>query len=183
MSFSNFIPNRSLEIFSCKKSDYSRRYHCYSICLLTQYASFVQFQDKMKAKFSNDPFGFNYVCPQKEISIRQYRSYCCWENRLTRWRSQECRREPDWDRIMTKLALVDTPLRLGDRLVDTTFGSVSASLYCTYTVRVTAMLGDMEDFFTYWGAIGRDDDIRINSFNSQKLVYHSPYTIKLTFNK
>ena len=47
---------------------------------------------------------------------------------------------------MTKLALVDTPLRLGDRLVDTTFGSVSASLYCTYTVRVTAMLGDMEDF-------------------------------------
>ena len=55
---------------------------------------------------------------------------------------------------MTKLALVDTPLRLGDRLVDTTFGSVSASLYCTYTVRVTAMLGDMEDFFTYRGVIG-----------------------------
>ena len=50
---------------------------------------------------------------------------------------------------MTKLALVDTPLRLGDRLVDTAFGSVSASLYCTYTVRVTAMLGEMEDFFTY----------------------------------
>lgn len=47
---------------------------------------------------------------------------------------------------MTKLALVDTPLRLGDRLVDTAFGSVSTSLYCTYTVRVTAMLGDMEDF-------------------------------------
>ena len=69
--------DRSLEIFSCKKSDYSRRYHRYSICLLTQYASFVQFQDKMKAKFSNDRFGFNYVCPQKEISIRQYRSYCC----------------------------------------------------------------------------------------------------------
>ena len=55
---------------------------------------------------------------------------------------------------MTKFALVDTPLRLGDRLVDTTFGSVSASLYCTYTVRVTAMLGDMEDFFTYRGVIG-----------------------------
>ena len=54
-----FNPNRSLEIFSCKKSDYSRRYHRYSICLLTQYASFVQFQDKMKAKFSNDRFGFN----------------------------------------------------------------------------------------------------------------------------
>ena len=55
---------------------------------------------------------------------------------------------------MTKLALVDTRLRLGDRLVDTTFGSVSASLYCTYTVQVTAMLGDMEDFFTYRGVIG-----------------------------
>ena len=54
----HFIPNRSLEIFSCKKSDYSRRYYRYSICLLTQYASFVQFQDKMKAKFSNDRFGF-----------------------------------------------------------------------------------------------------------------------------
>ena len=26
-------------------------------------------------------------------------------------------------------------------------GSVSASLYCTYTVQVTAMLGDMGDFF------------------------------------
>ena len=33
-------------------------------------------------------------------------------------------------------------------------GSVSASLYYTYTVRVTAMLGDMEDFFTYRGVIG-----------------------------
>ena len=54
-------PNRSLEIFSCKKSDYSRRYHRYSICLLTQYASFVQFQDKMKAKFSNDRFGLKLV--------------------------------------------------------------------------------------------------------------------------
>lgn len=70
-----------------------------------------------------------------------------------------------------------------DRLTDIAFESVSASLYRTYTVRVTAMLGDMEDFFTYMGVIGRDDDIRINSFNSQKLVYHSPYTIKLTFNK
>ena len=52
-------PNRSLEIFSCKKSDYSRRCHRYSICILTQYVSFVQFQDKIKAKFSNDRFGLN----------------------------------------------------------------------------------------------------------------------------
>ena len=50
-------PNRSLEIFSCKKSDYSRRCHHYSICILTQYVSFIQFRDKMKAKFSNDRFG------------------------------------------------------------------------------------------------------------------------------
>ena len=56
-SYHPIIPNRSLEIFSCKKSDYSRRYHRYSICILTQYASFIQFQDKMKAKFSNDRFG------------------------------------------------------------------------------------------------------------------------------
>ena len=55
-----FNPNRSLEIFSCEKSDYSRRCHRYSICILTQYVSFVQFQDKMKAKFSNDRFGFKY---------------------------------------------------------------------------------------------------------------------------
>ena len=55
---------------------------------------------------------------------------------------------------MTKLTLVDTPLRLGDRLADIAFRSVSASLYRTYTVRVTAMLGDMEDFFTYRGVIG-----------------------------
>ena len=38
-----FIPNRSLEIFSYKKSDCSRLYHRYSICILTQYASFILF--------------------------------------------------------------------------------------------------------------------------------------------
>ena len=43
--------------------------------------------------------------------------------------------------------LADMPLRLEDRLADIAFGSVSASLYCTYTVQVTAMLGDMGDFF------------------------------------
>ena len=36
-------PNRSLEIFSYKKSDCSRLYHRYSICILTQYASFILF--------------------------------------------------------------------------------------------------------------------------------------------
>ena len=41
-----------------------------------------------------------------------------------------------------------------DRLEDIAFGSVSASLYRTYTVRGTAMMGDMEDFFTYRGVIG-----------------------------
>ena len=43
--------------------------------------------------------------------------------------------------------LLDSPLWLEDRLADIAFGSVSASLYCTYTVQVTAMLGDMGDFF------------------------------------
>lgn len=70
-------PNRSLEIFSCKKSDYSRRYHRYSICLLTQYASFVQFQDKMKAKFSNDRFGLN---PNIKIFSE---NYCSLDFQLT----------------------------------------------------------------------------------------------------
>ena len=49
-------PNRSLEFFLCKKSDYSRLCHRYSICMLTQYADFALFQDKMKANFSNDRF-------------------------------------------------------------------------------------------------------------------------------
>lgn len=39
--------------------------------------------------------------------------------------------------------------RLEYRLVDIAFGSESASLYCFRNVRVTAMLGDMGDFFTY----------------------------------
>lgn len=43
VEFYRFIPNRSLEIFSYKKSDCSRLYHRYSICILTQYASFVLF--------------------------------------------------------------------------------------------------------------------------------------------
>ena len=46
-----------------------------------------------------------------------------------------------------ELIKVDTTLRQEDRLADIAFGSVSASLYCTYTVQVTAMLGDMGDFF------------------------------------
>ena len=56
--FTKIIPNRSLEIFSYKKSDCSRLYHRYSICILTQYVSFILFKDKMKAIFSNDRFGF-----------------------------------------------------------------------------------------------------------------------------
>ena len=55
---------------------------------------------------------------------------------------------------MTKLALVDRLLCMEDRLEDIAFGSLSASLYYAYTVRVTAMLGDIEDFFTYRGVIG-----------------------------
>ena len=46
-----------------------------------------------------------------------------------------------------ELIKVDTTLRLEDRLADIAFGSVSASLYCTYTVQVMAILGDIGDFF------------------------------------
>lgn len=45
--------------------------------------------------------------------------------------------------------LEDTPLRLADRLADIAFGSISTSLYCAQNVQVTAILGDMVDFFTY----------------------------------
>ena len=38
-------------------------------------------------------------------------------------------------------------MRLVDRLEDFAFPSLSTSLYCSYTVRVTAMLEDMADFW------------------------------------
>ena len=38
---------------------------------------------------------------------------------------------------------------LADRLVDIAFESISASLYRARNVRVTTILGDMVDFFTY----------------------------------
>ena len=38
-------------------------------------------------------------------------------------------------------------MRLIDRLEDFAFPSLSTSLYCSYTVRVTAMLADMVDIF------------------------------------
>lgn len=56
-------PKSVIRDFSCKKSDYSRLFHRYSIYILTQYASFILFQDKMKAKFSNDRFGFRRQSP------------------------------------------------------------------------------------------------------------------------
>lgn len=40
---SSFIPNRSLEIFPCKKSGYNKLCHRYSICMLTQNVSFALF--------------------------------------------------------------------------------------------------------------------------------------------
>ena len=72
---------------------------------------------------------------------------------------------------------------MADRLADIAFGSLSASLYRTYTVQVTAMLGDMEDFFTYWVVICRDDDIRILILSIHFKQPISRYTVKLTFNK
>ena len=38
---------------------------------------------------------------------------------------------------------------LVDRLVDIALGSISASLYYAHNVRVTTILEDMVDFFTY----------------------------------
>ena len=45
--------------------------------------------------------------------------------------------------------LEDRLLRLEDRLVDISFCGLSASLYRAHTVQLTAILEDMEDFFTY----------------------------------
>ena len=39
--------------------------------------------------------------------------------------------------------------RLADRLVDIALGSLSASLYRARNVRVTTILEDMVDFFTF----------------------------------
>lgn len=47
------------------------------------------------------------------------------------------------------LRLTDKTLRLTDRLVDISFCGLSASLYCAHTVQLTAIMEDMEDFFTY----------------------------------
>ena len=38
---------------------------------------------------------------------------------------------------------------LADRLVDIALGNISASLYCARNLRVTTILEDMVDFFTY----------------------------------
>lgn len=45
------------------------------------------------------------------------------------------------------------PLRLADRLADNPFLRLSASLYSINNVQVTAMLEDMEDFFSYTNTI------------------------------
>ena len=45
--------------------------------------------------------------------------------------------------------LEDRLLRLEDRLVDISFCELSTSLYCAHTVQLTAILEEMEDFFTY----------------------------------
>lgn len=48
-----------------------------------------------------------------------------------------------------RLWLKDTALRLVDRLIDIASCRLSVSLYCVHTVQLTAILEDMEDFFTY----------------------------------
>ena len=48
------------------------------------------------------------------------------------------------DRLVDRLAD-----RLVDRLVDIALGNISASLYCARNLRVTTILEDMVDFFTY----------------------------------
>ena len=43
----------------------------------------------------------------------------------------------------------DAGIRLEDRLEDNSICRISSGLYVVYNVRVTAILEDMEDFFTY----------------------------------
>lgn len=40
-------------------------------------------------------------------------------------------------------------VRLGDKLEDNSICRIFSSLYVAYNVRVTAILEDMDDFFTY----------------------------------
>ena len=63
-------PKSVIRDFSCKKLDYSRLFHRYSIYILTQYASFILFKDKMKAKFSNDRFGLKSSM-MKKLFVQQ----------------------------------------------------------------------------------------------------------------
>ena len=51
------------------------------------------------------------------------------------------------------LRLEDTNHWLADRLVDNPFMRLSASLYSVNNVRVTAILEDMVDFFSYTNTI------------------------------
>lgn len=46
-------------------------------------------------------------------------------------------------------------IRLEDRLEDNSIFRLSSSLYVVYNVRVTVILEDMEDFFTYSTFIGK----------------------------
>ena len=43
----------------------------------------------------------------------------------------------------------EADVRLKDRLEDNSICRISSSLYVVYNVRVTAILEDMDDFFTY----------------------------------
>lgn len=76
--------------------------------------------------------------------------------------------------------LEDTRHKLEDRLADNPFLKLSASLYCVYNVRVTAILEDMVDFFSYSIFISSNS---IYSYNNKCkyiafLLYsaHSKYT-------
>lgn len=64
--------------------------------------------------------------------------------------------------------LEDTNHWLADRLADNLFLRLSASLYSINNVRVTAMLEDMVDFFSYTTYLGVISSVHVQSFQGSE---------------
>lgn len=87
-------------------------------------------------------------CHATETSLPRYRNFivAAWQQPMFRYQSnlKEMLRLED-----KSFGLEDTRHKLEDRLADNPFLRLSASLYSFNNVRVTAMLEDMVDFFSY----------------------------------
>ena len=85
-------------------------------------------------------------CHATETSLPRYRNFivAAWQQPMFRYQTN----------LKEMLRLEDKSFRLEDRLADNPFLKLSASLYIANNVRVTAMLEDMVDFFSYTTYLG-----------------------------